>query len=953
MLHRIICSKRIAVSLVALTALFSTVAHAQTSKASVPKTPGATATKTQLAAGYARLPLAFEPNVGQVVDRRVRFLTHTARGTLFLTDTEAVLTLPCAEAKTEPTKEPPYLDPKHRQDREKPRAGKYAVVRMKLMGAQKPVATLGLAPLPGIVNYFRGNDPKQWFTHIPTYRQAKFPGVYKGVDMVYYGSQSGKLEYDFVVKPGADPKSIHLAFFGTTGARVTAGGELRLQTAAGEVRWQRPMTYQMIGGHREAVACAYELNREGGQATVGFRLARYDTSCPVVIDPVLQYSTLLGGSGYYGDSANAIAVDGEGNATLAGYTSSSDFPVTAGAFQTRIDGNNAFISKLNATGSALIYSTFLGGPSYGGSEEGAAYGVAVDSAGNAYVTGYTLSSDFPVTAGAFQTTIGDRGDNYKPFVTKLNATGSALIYSTFLGGTGGDVANGIAVDSAGNAYVTGYTHSSDFPVTAGAFQTTFDSLSTGSNAFVSKLNATGSALIYSTFLGGSGSDQASAIKIDSTGNAYLAGSTSSTDFPTKGAFQKTLKTSVNGGANAFVTKLNAMGSALIYSTFLGGTGSDQANAITIDKADNTYVAGYATSSDFPVTKGAYQAKNGGANAFITKLDSKGSALVYSTFLGGTKDDEANGIAVDGAGNATLAGSADSADFPVTKGAFQTTNNGANAFITKLNSKGSALIYSTFLGGSGRFGDAAHAIAVDGSDNVYTAGDTSSTDFPVTSGAFQTINIEAVYGNNAFVSKFAFETAIMPFTLTASPDAAVGGATVSGTIKFNAPTPAGGITLSITSPSDLVVLSPTLIVPAGVKTASFNIGTKVVSADTLVPITASYGTNSATADLTLAPVQDPVVSRLTLSPTTVKGGVQNSVGTVTLTGAAPSSGVTVNLISSNANTATVAATVSILGGQTSVQFRVKSQKVTARQTALVSAATQGSPVSQSATLTITP
>ena len=443
-------------------------------------------------------------------------------------------------------------------------------------------------------------------------------------------------------------------------------------------------------------------------------------------------------------------MDTAGNAYVTGFTtgfttSTPYFPTTAGAYQTTFGGgyDDAFVTKLNPTGTALVYSTYLGGTSY---DTGT--GIAVDTAGNAYVTGTTGSADFPTTLGAYQTTYGGYDD---AFVTKLNPTGTALVYSTYLGGTSYDTGTGIAVDTAGNAYVTGTTGSADFPTTLGAYQTTYGG---NGDAFVTKLNPTGTALVYSTYLGGTSDDVGYGIAVDTAGNAYVTGYTTSYTtspyFPTTaGAYQ----TSFGGGYDdAFVTKLNPTGTALVYSTYLGGTSDDVGYGIAVDTAGDAYVAGY-TTSPFPTTAGAYQTTFGGGydDAFVTKLNPTGTALVYSTYLGGTSYDTGTGIAVDTAGNAYVTGTTGSADFPTTLGAYQTTYGGnGDAFVTKLNPMGTALVYSTYLGGTGN--EVGYGIAVDTAGNAYVTGfTTSTTDFPTTAGAYQT---SFGGGDDAFVAKFA-------------------------------------------------------------------------------------------------------------------------------------------------------------------------------------------------------
>ncbi|MBF0457671.1 MAG: SBBP repeat-containing protein [Nitrospirae bacterium] len=407
----------------------------------------------------------------------------------------------------------------------------------------------------------------------------------------------------------------------------------------------------------------------------------------------------------------------------------------------------------------LAYSTYLGGSgSYGGDY---GYRIAVDSSGSAYVTGVTGSTDFPTTSGAFQASLKSAYGNV--FITKLNSSGTGLVYSAYLGGSGstsyGDYGYGIAVDSSGSAYVTGVATSLNFPTTSGAFQTTLKN--SHGNAFITKLNSSGTALLFSTYLGGTGyGDFGYGIAVDSSGSAYVTGVTGSTDFPTtSGAFQTSLKTS---HGNVFITKLNSSGTALLFSTYVGGSGyGDSGYGIAVDSSGSAYVTGVTSSSDFPTTSGAFQAslKSSYGNAFITKINSSGTGLVFSTFIGGSGSsggygDSGHGVAVDSSGNAYVTGYSLSANFPTTTGAFQTTlkSSYGNAFIAKLNSSGTALLFSTYLGGGGNSGngDTGSSIAIDSSGNAYVTGYTYSSDFPTTTGAFQT-SLKSSYGN-AFITK---------------------------------------------------------------------------------------------------------------------------------------------------------------------------------------------------------
>jgi uncharacterized repeat protein (TIGR01451 family) len=708
------------------------------------------ANQARLDHAYGKLPLQFEANRGQT-DASVGFLSRGRGYTLFLTSTEAVMVLTRREARGKRDRfsltQPGLAQPEKTTQ---------TVVRMKLVGANPKPKLAGLEELPGKVNYFIGNDPKKWRTNVPTCARVEYKNVYPGVNLVYYGNQR-QLEYDLVVAPGADPKAIRLAFEGVHKFALDAQGNLILHTAGGELLQRAPIVYQEIDGARQKISGRYVLKTKD---RVGFQVAAYDRTKPLVIDPVLVYSTYLSGTGY--DEGFGIAVDTAGNAYVTGFTESTDFPTTAGAFQTTSGGGrDAFVTKLNSGGSGPVYSAYLGGS---GLDEG--LGIAVDTAGNAYVTGLTQSTDFPTTAGAFQTFGGT-------FVTKVNPTGSTLVYSTRFG-DGSSNANGIAVDAVGNAYVTGQTGAS--------------------HAFVAKFDPTGSALVYSTYLSGGNTEAGFGIAVDVAGNAYVTGYTASSNFPTTvGAVQPTFG---GGFRNAFVTKLNPTGSGFVYSTYLGGSNDDVGFGVAVDTAGNAYVTGDAGSTDFPTTAGAFQPTYGGSeDAFVTKLNPAGSALVYSTYLGGSSQDLGLSIAVDTSGNAYVTGFASSAEFPTTLGAIQTTNN--SGFVAKFDSTGSALVYSTHFGGFNR------GIALDTSTNpnAYVTGftPTPSTDLPTTPGAFQTT---PGGGGDAFVGKIAaFNTPAgskvnvsagngvnVTFTAVVSPG------NTGATTSTSGPTPPAGFTL---------------------------------------------------------------------------------------------------------------------------------------------------------------
>jgi hypothetical protein len=798
-------------------------------------------------AGFGRLPLSFAPNEGQTA-WSVRFLARGNGYSLFLTDAAAVLTLTTAsELEAQPGSHPIGVAPVSA-----PRTT--SVISMELVGERGDAEVTGVDPLPGVANYFIGSDPAAWHRNIPTFARVRYSGVYPGVDLIYYGNER-QLEYDFVVRPGADPSQVRLHFAGAQEVRLRPSGDLTVTADGANVTFHSPVTYQLKAGRRKSVHSSFQLL---ANKTVGFALGGYDRALPLVIDPTLGYSTYLGGSGYHvpagpdccGDVGQAIAVDAQGNSYITGQTGSADFPFTTGAYQTKNEHadapGNAFVSKLNATGTALVYSTFLGGSgNYWYGDAGQA--IAVDAEGDAYVAGYTGSANFPVTAHAFQTNNKTAAqDSRTAFITKLNATGAELVYSTFLGGSGipgypygfppGDVANGLAIGPGGTAFIAGTTYSSDFPVSAAAYQKVNKAKSIeGSNLFVSRLDPTGSTLVYSTYLGGSGynegccyyfsgADFGTAIAVDGNDNAYVTGYAYSHDFPvTSGAYQSKniADKSVNGtGAanyNVVLTKLNASGSSLVYSTYLGGTGNvfygDQATGVAVDNACYAYVTGRAGSADFPVSKGAFQSvfKNQQSfnfNAFLSKFNPAGSALVYSTYLGGsggngtfgTGDpvgDVTSGVRVDTSGNAIVVGTTQSADFPVTSNAFQGTNDEAadpgansypgNAFVTKFNAIGTALVYSTYFGGSG--GDAGNAIALDAVGNAYITGRTLSKDMPVSTNAFQASSPAYAAGDggsgNAFVAKFAIGSGASVVATNTSVSANANPSDAMTTVTFTA------------------------------------------------------------------------------------------------------------------------------------------------------------------------
>jgi photosystem II stability/assembly factor-like uncharacterized protein len=712
----------------------------------------APANNAQIQQSDGRLPVSFEANYGQT-DPQVRFLSHSGGVTTFLTPSEAVIVL--GQQKSEAgiqNSDWSSLVPLRREaggegaplaDARGSERNDGAVLRMQWVGANPNPVVTGREQLPGIVNYFIGNNPAEWHADIPTYAKVEYQDVYPGIDLVYYGTNR-QLEYDFVVAPGADPHAVALNFAGADKVEVDTAGDLVIHAGGQELHQHKPYIYQDIDGSRQQTNGEFEIRNP--QSTIRnsvtqnsrlitFEVGPYDPSRPLVIDPAVAYSSYLGGS--ENEFANDT-VDAAGNLYLSGATSSTDFPAGGSYHGGLQDG---FVAKVNAAGTALVYATFLGG---GGTDGG--QHIRVDAAGSAYVVGSTTSTDFP-TVNAFQTALAG---GFDAFVTKLTPAGDGLAYSSYLGGghpafaSNSDAAAGIAVDGAGNAYVVGSTSTTDFPV-VNAFQ---PAIHGAQDAFVTKVMPAGNQLAYSTYLGGSptffDSDFAYDVAVDPAGSAYVTGRTMATDFPLQNAFQG----SFGGGEDAFVTKFTPAGNQLMFSTYLGGTLGEYGYGIAVDPAGNTYVTGQTNSANFPI-QDAIQSVSGGGNgdAFLTKFKPDGNSLAYSTYLGGSGTDNGRVVAVDAAGSAFLTGQTASANFP-TAHAFQPVYGGdlSDGFAMKVNALGTAFVYSSFLGGSSS--DTGIAIAVDPAGEAYVSGITFSTDFP-TSHPLQNSNSGA---SDAFVTK---------------------------------------------------------------------------------------------------------------------------------------------------------------------------------------------------------
>jgi uncharacterized repeat protein (TIGR01451 family) len=804
------------------------------------------------------LPLAFEVNQGQA-DASVRFLSRGSGYTMFLTSNQAILALGRHQETTDTEIN------KNKSDS--------IGLRLNLMGANVAPQISGLDELLGKSNYFIGNDPKQWRTNVRTYAGVKYQNVYTGIDLIYHGNQ-GQLEYDFVVASGADPKMIKLdirnadlrgppvnqRFSNDTALRVNSRGELVLTVAGGQVHFHRPVVYQIAHAAAKTYVDAHYVL--ASDHSVSFAVANYDPSQPLVIDPVLSYSTYLGAESL--DTGNAVAVDSTGSVYVTGETASLNFPTTIGAYQASNAGaSDVFVSKIDSSGANLVYSTYLGGSL---SERGNS--IAVDSAGNAYVTGRTNSIDFPTMNPWQDQLFGD----FDAFVTELNAQGNGLIFSTYLGGAGNDEGSGVAVDSSGKIYVTGgasMTSGDDFPTTSGAYQRLFGG---GMNdAFVTKFDPTqsGSAiLVYSTFLGGSDMDRGNSIAVDSNGNAYITGRTRSTDFPQRNPLQATYG---GGDYDVFVSKLNSTATDLVYATYIGGSGTDQGYGIAVDSAGNAYVTGQSASVDFPTTANAFQPTSAGSsNAFVAKIDSTGSSLIYSTYFGGSGTDLASGIATDTSGIAYITGrTSTTSGFPTTPDAIQPNFGGGpnDAFVAKIDpsqSGAASLIYSSYLGGSGDenipsagpAGNPSGGIAVDSAGSIYVTGNTSSANFP-------SVNpYQATYGggpSDAFIARITNATT-PDYTVSSTPASftVIPGGTASYTVTV---APVGGFTGTVDlsasgQPANTMVsfVPPSVVITdATPQTSTMSVQTSMSTplGSSLLTVTGTSGTSQHATQVTLS------------------------------------------------------------------------------------------------------
>jgi hypothetical protein len=675
---------------------------------------------------YGKLPLRFEANRGQT-DPSVKFVSRGPGYTAFLTSDGMVLSLRANHTATGDAAIHP---------------AKKATLELRLLGASKNPHVAGEGPQPGRVNYFLGNDPAKWRRNIPTYDQVRYKNIYPGIDLLYYGNHR-QLEYDFAIAPGAEPERIQFEISGASDVHIDADGSLILTTGIGELQFQTPTVYQESKGQRLRVEGGYVVR---DPTHVGFQVAKYDRNSALLIDPVLVYSTYLGGSS--DDQLSGIAVDTAGSIYVAGSTDSTDFPLTP--LGTLSTGNtHVLIAKLDATGSNLIYADYLGGNSqdYG-------YALALDSANNLYVTGGTASSDFPVVNPFQGTYLG----GFDAFLSKISPDGSSLLYSTYFGAGGSNLPSSLAIDSTGEMVIAGYTSSTTFPV-VNAYQPSVSANQGGlfgNYGFLTKFAADGLSLVYSTYLAGSSnvpfncggtpcwpepSSIVNGMVLDTLGNAYVTGTTNTYNFPvTQGSYLTSDSTQGNGSVG-FLSKFSTSGN-LQYSTYFydaTGVGTNP-TAIAVDRSGSAYITGAALSfGTFPITTtaicdpGVYGfACN---SAFVTKFDATAATLLYSTFLGPNNNALPQAIVLDGSNDAYIMGYTGGGLFSTVNG-LENYSSGNDILLVELDPAASTQLFATYLGGSGNDQPAPAGMVLDAGGNLYIAGTTDSTDFPVTQHGFQ-------------------------------------------------------------------------------------------------------------------------------------------------------------------------------------------------------------------------
>ncbi len=672
-----------------------------------------------------KAPLTFEENLGQF-DSRVLFGASTNGARVWFTE-DAIyyqfIRLTDEAGNSPQPQADPIVQPL-------PSHLRWAAVRVTFVGATGLEQLSGRTSAPFETHYLTGAGPASWVQSVPSYHELLITDIYESVDLRFRGS-GRQLEYDFIVHPGADPTGILVRYDGADSLWITPGGELKIATELGVITERKPIVFQVIAGEVVPVSADYEIVDE---FTFGFALGEYNPTHRLIVDPMLQFSTFLGGSS--NDYGRAIDIDTGGNVYITGYTVSADFPM-ASPFDSVYAGGgsagyDAFVTKLSASGDSILYSTYLGGAT--GDDQGTAIAVAAD--GSVVVVGNTNADDFPMSSPYQSSLSGDKN----MFIARLDPSGSALTYSTYLGGTGSDYATGVQVDGSGRAVVAGYTSSADFPV-VNAFDT---DLGGSQDATVLRLSADGQTVDYATYYGGSGTDAALGLALAADGSPVLCGYSSSSDLPLESPYDD----SFNGGSlgDAFIAHFNTDASALSFATYLGGGANDICIAIDISSTGSYWLHGYTASSGFPLVNAFDNTFSGANETFLCQLDPGGPTLVFSTFLGGSGTEYAGGVKLNGFDHVFFTGHTNSSNFPLVN-PFQGTKKAFyDVYAGFYEPDGDTMAFITFLGGSDY--DFSYGIAADDDTAAYIVGYTGSLNFPVQDPVQETLQ----GGYDLFVTK---------------------------------------------------------------------------------------------------------------------------------------------------------------------------------------------------------
>ncbi len=679
--------------------------------------------------------LHFIPNYGQF-DNNVAFKSESEKAVIWFTN-DAVYYQFTKRFESEPAD---ILEEFGYRPSDNLDSVKFSIIKSTLVGANLNPQIISHQPTSHKNNYFIGNDPSGWVTDVPSYLEITYQSVYDGIDLKYYGTPY-YMEYDFEVSPGGDPSQIQVHFDGITDMFLASNGDLIIKTELGQIRENKPVAFQQNGEEEISIEGTFVIIDDG---TFGFSFTNgYDPDLPLIIDPILNYSTLFGGTG--NDYGRAIADDSDGRIYITGYTSSNDFPLDS-AFDSNYNGGglkgyDIFVSKLSATGDTVFYSTY-----FGGSEgEDQAFSIDVDNSGNAYITGITKSDNIPLQ-NPYQSSLSGEQD---AILFKLGPFGNSLLYSTYFGGSANDYASSIAINNSEVAFLLGTTSSIDFPLSASPIDNTLDGTD---DLFIVAINTSTGTLDYSSYFGGDEIESGLSIQLDDLGDIYFCGYTNSTTYPTVNPLSDTYNGGFSSG-DIFVTKLDATGSTILFSTYIGGTADEIGLSLSLDNSKNIYVTGFTMSHDFPVKSVIDESFNETIDAYLLCIDASGDSLIYSTYLGGLKSDFGSSVEVDPYGYAFVTGNTQSNNFPIKNGFDEIFNGSNDVFLTSIAPNGDSIIYSTFFGGSDF--ESSYGICLDSENNATIIGYTDSDDFPTLNAMYDT----TIGNNDIYIARFDFTSPI--------------------------------------------------------------------------------------------------------------------------------------------------------------------------------------------------